>query len=126
MLAEEEQKHYNLVKQMKTETPDSVTDTDVLGEAKPVFKSIRNGTSKFQSNKSELEIYRKAQQIEQDSRDFYLARAQEVSDQKQSEIFEQLAEEEKKHYFLLDNIIEMVARPEQWLEDPEWYHLEEY
>lgn len=35
-------------------------------------------------------------------------------------------EEEKKHYFLLDNIIEFVSRPEQWLENAEFYHLEEY
>ena len=41
-------------------------------------------------------------------------------------IFQKLAEEEKKHYFLLENIIQFVSRPETWLENAEFYHLEEY
>ena len=28
--------------------------------------------------------------------------------------------------FVLDNIIRMVERPEQWLEDAEFSHLDEY
>ena len=126
MLAEEEDKHYHVVEQMKSETPDTVTDTDVVGDAKNVFKKIREGTDKFDFDTSELDIYKKAQEIEQDSRNYYLEKAKEVQDQKQKDIFNTLANEERKHYMLLDNIIEMVSRPEQWLENPEWYHLEEY
>src|SRR3972149_1076231 len=34
--------------------------------------------------------------------------------------------EENKHYFILENIINFVSRPQTWLENAEWHHLEEY
>ena len=39
--------------------------------------------------------------------------------------FQELAEEEKKHCVLLENIIGFVSQPADWLENPEWYHLDE-
>ena len=69
---------------------------------------------------------KKAQDIEKESREFYLQKADEVQDHCQKGIFRKLAEEENKHYFLLDNIIEFVSRPEQWLENAEFHHLEDY
>ena len=44
----------------------------------------------------------------------------------QKDVFLKLADEEKKHYFLLGNIIEFISRPEHWLENAEFHHLEEY
>jgi rubrerythrin len=55
-----------------------------------------------------------------------MEKANEVTEEYQKEIFQRLADEEKKHYFLLENIIEFVSRPETWLENAEFYHLEEY
>jgi len=69
---------------------------------------------------------KKAQDIEKRSWDFYLEKSSEVKLQYQKEFFLKPAEEEKKHYFLLDNIIEFVSRPETWLENAEFCHLEEY
>jgi hypothetical protein len=37
-----------------------------------------------------------------------------------------LADEEKKHMILMENLIEFVSRPDTWLENAEWYHLDEY
>jgi len=55
-----------------------------------------------------------------------LEKAHEVKEKYQEELFLRLAEEEKKHFFLLKNIVEFVSRPETWLENAEFYHLEEY
>jgi rubrerythrin len=49
-----------------------------------------------------------------------------VKDPEQQEIFHKIADEEKKHYLILQEIIDFVSRPQTWLENPEWYHLEEY
>ena len=127
MLAKEEQKHYDTVSQMKEQTPPKdITDVDVMNDARAIFAKMKGKKDHFDTEESELEIYRKARQIEKDSRDYYLEKASESDDAKIKEIFEKLADEERKHYFLLDNIIEMVSRPEQWVENPEWYHLEDY
>ena len=126
MLADEEAHHYRVVEQMRTRVPDKVCNTNVLSEARQVFVRMREGANKFDFDASQIEIYKKAQDIEKESRQFYLQKAEEVEDNRQKAVFRELADEEKKHYFLLENIIQFVSRPETWLENAEFYHLEEY
>ena len=80
----------------------------------------------FDFDLKQTELYKKAQDIEKKSYEFYTEKANEVTEEYQKEVFLKLADEEKKHYFLLENIIEFVSRPETWLENAEFYHLEEY
>jgi rubrerythrin len=60
------------------------------------------------------------------SQQFYQEKAGQMDRDDQRHLFEQLAAEEAKHYFLLENLIDFVSRPEQWLENAEWHHLEDY
>jgi len=99
---------------------------DFANRLQEVFEKMREGAGRFDSEASQIEIYRKAQDIERDSRQFYLQKAEEVEDPARQEIFRKLADEEEKHYLLLENIIQFVCRPESWLENAEFYHLEEY
>lgn len=125
MLADEEAKHKKIVSDMKNDAPADLAETTVLSDAKNVFEKMREAASNFDFDISQAELYRKAQDIEKQSRDFYLEKANEASEA-QKEIFLKLAEQEKKHYFLLENIIDFVSRPETWLENAEFYHLDEY
>jgi len=43
-----------------------------------------------------------------------------------NKMIEKLVSEEKKHLLVLENIIEMVNRPNLWIEDAEFNHLDEY
>jgi len=126
MLADEEAKHYKIVAEMKSKTPAKVSDTNILSDAKEIFRQMSNDVEKSDFSGEQLKFYRKAQEIEKRSRNFYLQKADEVENEAQKRIFRNLAEEEKKHYFLLQNIIDFVAMPKDWLENAEWYHLDEY
>jgi rubrerythrin len=125
MLADEEAKHYKIVSDMKEDVAPDLAETTVLSDAKNVFAKMRVSTRGFNFDISQTKLYRKAQEIEKQSWDFYIEKASEV-EKTQKEILLKLADEEKKHYFLLDNIIDFVSRPETWLENAEFYHLEEY
>jgi rubrerythrin len=125
MLADEETKHYKIVSEMKEDITPDLAETVVLSEAKDVFAKMRESAQSFNFNISQTELYRKALKIEKQSQDFYLGKANEV-EKAHKEIFLKLADEEKKHYFLLENIIDFVSRPETWLENAEFYHLEQY
>ena len=125
MLAEEELKHYNAIKEMKTGKP-QMADTTILTDSKNIFSQIQKDGDKIDLDIKQTEVYKKAQDIEKKSEDFYREKANEAEDEYQRELFLKLAEEEKKHYFLLENIIQFVSRPEIWLENAEFYHLEEY
>ncbi|MHC4572622.1 MAG: ferritin-like domain-containing protein [Planctomycetota bacterium] len=126
MLADEEAHHYRVVDQMRSKIPDKVYNASVLSDAKKVFARMREDARKFDFDTTQVEVYKKAQDIEKESREFYLEKADEVENPRQKGILRQLAEEEEKHYFLLENIIQFVSRPETWLENAEFYHLEEY
>jgi len=125
MLADEEAKHYKIVSDMKEDVAPDLADTTVLSDAKDVFVKMRESAQKLSFDISQTELYKKAQDIEKQSQNFYLEKAKEAEGT-QKEIFLRLAEEEKKHYFLLENIIEFVSRPQTWLENAEWHHLDEY
>jgi rubrerythrin len=125
VLADEEVKHYNAIERMQTAEA-HMAETTILTDAKNVFAQIKESGESLDFDIKQTELYGKAQDIEERSRDFYLEKADEVKEEYQRKSFLRLAEEEKKHYFLLENIIECVSRPEQWLENAEFYHLEEY
>lgn len=125
MLATEEAKHYKAIEQMRDARP-KMAETDILSDARNVFVQIKESGESFDPDLGQIEFYKKAQAIEQKSMDFYSEKADEVELEYQKEFLLKLAEEEKKHYFLLENMIECVSRPQTWLENAEFHHLEEY
>jgi rubrerythrin len=64
--------------------------------------------------------------LEKQSEDFYLDRADQAKDTEQKQLFRRLASEEKKHCYLLENIVDFVSRPRSWLENAEFLHLDDY
>lgn len=125
MLANAEVIHYNVFKNMKEHEKIEAAPAAILSGVKNVFEKMKeeNDTN---VNMAETEWYKKAQEIEKASRDFYLKEAGEVERADQKETFLRIAEEEKRHYLILEKIIDFVSRPQTWLENAEWYHLEEY
>ncbi len=126
MLADEEHGHVEVVTKMKEGSPAKVADTILLTNAKTIFAKMRQSKDKFKFGDSQIDLYKKAQEIERESRAFYRQKAQETENPGHKAIFNTLAEEENKHYFLLENIIEFVSRPTTWLENAEFHHLEKY
>ena len=80
----------------------------------------------FNIDASHLDNYRKAQDIEKKSEDFYRTKAKVAKSDEQKSVLLKIADEENKHFHLLDNIIDFVQRPKRWLENAEWNNLEEY
>jgi len=127
MLADDEVKHFETIAKMQqaSQKP-QMADTEIIDKAKNIFADLKASDEKFDFDDGQVGLYKKAQQIEQKSRDFYLEKADETEQNYQKEIFLKLAEEEKKHFLLLDSLIQFVSRPQNWLENAEFYHLEDY
>jgi rubrerythrin len=124
MLADAEVKHYKLFEKMKQNDTVHAADTTIFADVKNIFAEMR-AKKQFDVDVSQVELYRKAQALEQKTRDFYIEKAGQV-DASQKEVFLRIAAEEKKHFIVLENIIKLLNRPDIWLENPEWYHLEDY
>jgi len=125
MLADEEAKHFQILQNIAQAQPDA-GDTGILDRARNVFQEMKETGQTLHVDESQIELYKDAQAIEQKSIDFYAEKSREAADPLQKQLLQKLAEEEKKHYFLLENIIDFVSRPTTWLENAEFVHLEEY
>lgn len=128
-LAAEEEKHEKIIRSLAEGEKDEQIDSDIVTRAREVFDDIaadfeRSPDSSLPTD--QVDIYREAQELEQKSNNYYREKAEESDDEKEQKIFFRLAKEEKKHEEILENIINMVNKPNTWLEDPEWYHLDEY
>ncbi len=130
MLADEEVKHYQTVERLnRKDSHPQMADTPLLANVKNVFSAMRD-------EKEELHIdttaasnsYRKACAIEAESEKFYQEKADQADNEHERQIFARMAKEEANHLRIMESILEFVSRPEpgNWLEDAEWYHLEEY
>ena len=126
MLAAAERMHYAAFERMKKNEPVTVAATAIFTVAKNVFVRMREEEGWKGMSISEIGLYQKAQEIEKATETFYLEKAEGLKGQPQERIFRQIAEEERKHIFLLQNIIDFVSRPENWLENAEWHHLDAY
>jgi rubrerythrin len=128
-LAKEEKKHENIVRQLKENKEADNVEAGILPKAKKVLEKIANDLPKGNEGvfvDEQVDVYKKAIDIETKSYEFYEEKAEESDSEAVKKAFKRLAEEEKKHERIIGNIIEMVDRPNTWLEDAEWHHLEDY
>jgi rubrerythrin len=101
-----------------------MAETTVLADAKNVFAEMQGEA--FDLGGEHAGVYRQAQEIERQSQTFYEEKAAEMTDPVSQALLLKIADEEKRHYFLLDHIIEFVDRPRTWIENAEFNHLEDY
>ena len=124
-LAADEARHYEVFSQMQERAAD-MAETTILADAKGIFAEMVAQAGPFDLDTDAVDLYRQAQQLEKKSQEFYLDMVQKVEGAAQKALLERIAGEEKKHYFLLENVIEFVSRPETWLENAEFTHLDAY
>ena len=125
MMAESEAKHYNVILDMqKNDKTEYSKDAEALTKIKNIFTKMKE-EKEIDLDVSQVEFYKKALEIEANSEKFYVERADEEKDPYRKEIFLTLAKEEKGHCILLENIVNFVSQPDNWLENSEWYHLDE-
>lgn len=126
LLADAEVQHQKVLAQLQAQSDTLLPDSTVLQDAKNLFVQMKQRAKPFTFHISQIDLYKKAQAIEQRSRDFYTNAAETATEEAEKQLLLRIAEEENQHCFLLDNLIDFVSRPQTWLENAEWYHLDEY
>jgi rubrerythrin len=125
MLADDEVKHRKIFEKLRDNINIDFKATEIIANSKLIFKGLKS--EDFVDQTDQIEVYRKAQTIEQKSIDFYREQAKASENKTISSVILKIFEEEKMHYLLLDNIIDLLMRPKQWVENAEFNKLmEEY
>ena len=125
MLAADEQKHYDTIKAIKSGSSGVMTDSAVLAEAKNLFADLLRDKNIGASLKRSLDGYEHARKIEADSVRFYEDAAGKESNPDTARLQLQIANEEKKHYNIMDNLYDFTLAPQNFLAWGEFSNLKE-
>ena len=123
-LAADEQKHYEVFRGLKDGKGWTLTDSNALETAKSVFTDLLAGREELFELHEDLDAYKEGLKIEADSIRLYEDMARKESNPEKVQLYLRLANEEKKHFNIIDNICDYVLKPKYYLEWREFSNLE--
>jgi rubrerythrin len=126
MLAEDHEKHTKTLKDMPNKVAVEMNETEAFREARELFVSMKKDKTPFSCDIDQVRLYEDARDLVLKKLQFYMDIVEKIEGEENKALVKKMAEEEKKQSIVLDHIIEMVRRPETWLEDAEFHHLDEY
>ncbi|MHB8056363.1 MAG: ferritin-like domain-containing protein [Desulfuromonadaceae bacterium] len=124
-LASDEQKHYEVILSIKSGTELNMIDSTVLEEAKNLFELLMTDKKASAGLKKSLDGYQHARKIEADSVKLYEDMAKKEDDAEIVQLLLRIANEEKKHFNILDNLCDFVLAPQYFLAWGEFSNLKE-
>ena len=125
-LAADEQKHYDLIQAIKSGTKLKMVDSTVLDEAKNLFEKLMTEKNSAANLKKSLDGYQYARKIEADSVKLYEDMAKKEDNPEVVQLLLRIANEEKKHFNILDNLYDYVLAPQNYLAWGEFSNLKEF
>lgn len=125
-LAADEQKHYDAFQNLQQKSPAAMQATTVLEQAKNIFEKLLTEKSATTPLQNDLDSYRYAMKLEADSFRFYEASANREPDPGTRELMLKIADEEHKHFRILQNVYNFVNAPNQYLAWGEFSNLDEF
>ena len=129
LLADEEVRHRKLIEDLRQRTVASSESSRILQNVRNIFITMNDEIPAWGAlSREAVNAFRKALDIEEMSKKFYLQKSDEAQDGQTKAVLNLLAAEEANHVRIMENIVEFVSRaePGNWLENAEWHHLDEY
>lgn len=124
-LAADEQKHYEIILSIKEGYAKPMIDTTVLEKTRNLFEELMNDKNIAGSMSKSLDGYQHARKIEADSVRFYEDAAIKETNQETRQLLLRIADEEKKHYTIMDNLYDFTLAPQNFLAWREFSNLKE-
>jgi rubrerythrin len=127
-LAREEESHYEILNAWYRETDvPPLTDMNILKESHAVFKRLSNHFETYGVPATHYyNAYEKALKFEEKSVALYESILTKLDKKDQKGIVNKILDQEKSHVQFLQNMLEFLRHPGEWLENAEWFHQEAY
>jgi rubrerythrin len=126
MLADAEQEHHDAIKAMKKGVPAEQVDSKVLEKAKNVFQKLLERKQTLASLKADPDGFKNAIRIAEEGIKLYEELAGKETNPVAAKVLLMLAEEERKHLEIMENIYEFAEAPHTFLAWGEFSNLKEY
>ena len=125
LLANEEGEHAKILRGMMGVA--SLEDSDVIKNAKAWVRGVvEGGLPAISADANLIDVLRQAMDIEQMTEVFYREQAATAQDTVVKDLFEKLADIEKKHFLFVGSLVEHFDRPNEWIESAEFGLRDEY
>lgn len=126
MLADAEQGHHDAIEAMKNGVPAEKADSKVLEKSKNVFQNLLDRKQALTMLQGDPDGYRHAIRIGEEGIKLYEEMAGKETNPVAVKILLMLAEEERKHLNIMENIYDFVEAPHTFLAWGEFSNLKEY
>ena len=132
-LAEDERRHYEIVRAMKELSAECLEAQPALAETKTVFDLKlyeaylrENQALLAQSRTQQIDVYRAALKMEEESVALYQKLAGESAKAAEKTIFARLQQEEARHADVFETLIAMLNNAAEWVEAAEFNPKDNY
>ncbi len=126
LLAEAEKKHAELLRRKFTESDTSIIGNLPTTESDSLFSGKADYKRDDDVVPGQLEVYAVALDMEQKSISLYRELLADTKDEPNRQLFEFLIKQEQDHYAFFDELITLLRRPREWVEDAEFGLRKEY
>ena len=126
ILAETEKKHASLLRSLDTQPLPANADANADQERATLFSSLDDFQAGDRSTPEQLDAYQAALEMEHKSVELYESLLQKAESQDEQHLLAYLVQQEKDHVTLIENLIKLLERPKEWVEDAEFGKRKEY
>ncbi|HNX00963.1 MAG TPA: hypothetical protein PLE74_10095 [Candidatus Cloacimonadota bacterium] len=126
MLAEDTAIQITKLRQLNQYMRPEHRDSDFFLRAKEIFKAMQNRKNFGVCSLDQMGVYEHVLENLQKTIAMYEDLIAQMDDERQNEILNIILQEKRKHVYLIDNIVELLRHPEQWVENGEFTHFDEF
>jgi len=126
LLAKDEKRHAEILKNKFEGMDYKMQKNETPVKMKNFFSSDKEFISEMERLPKQLSVYRQALLNENKSIELYKSLLIRAEDLVTKKLFEYLTQQENEHSELLEEIILLVSRPDEWVESAEFGLREEY
>jgi hypothetical protein len=102
-------------------------DTDTcMKDTKQIFEKFKHGTENFDCSIAQISLYQSSLEKQKEIVKILKEELKASTDPERAKIIEKLTREKIKHVLILETLVEMLLHTEQWVENAEFNHFDEY
>ena len=126
MLARDEENHARVLLKRRDEQTYALEDNDIVAESHNVFVGIGELKTDLRQEPNQLDAYEAALDMERKSISLYEELLSEACNDEDKALLKYLVKQEKDHFAVLEELVILLRRPEQWVESAEFGRRKEY
>lgn len=126
MLADEEAMHYRIFEALHRRADPELGEGVLEWKVERIFKEIHEQEAHLTGDSPQEDVYKAVLEDEMKTVSVYRGFMEKMESEEQRKALTKIIKEEEEHVRVLENMVEYLQRPDLWMENAEFVHVEEY